>query len=714
MEAHAKSSSAFELTAGILDFNRLRQMVLRRWWLPVLGTLLAIGAGVYYLSKTPKMYLGVAVVQVEQEPQEMMKFQDADRSEDFRSPDLVKTFEQVLSNGSLLLDLVRVNKLDHDPNFAPLRPDNNPYSDSELIERMSSKVSVEVRRGTRLIDIRVEDRDPQQACRLARSLVDEYFKQELQQKLEFTRQASNFLAVEEQRLMANLEKSEQDLARYRGEHQAVSLEEKQNIVVEKLRELNAKVTEAKGKRLALEADIARINKQTGENPGELLQLASVAEVPAVADLRRQINDKEGEFAAIKERYMYKHSKYIEAQSSLQKLKSALDTEVVNAASVISRSYQSARETETKLEDALHEQERLALNLDETAIPYNALLRQAQTNRTLYESVLTRMKETKLGPEAKASNLRVVQTPTVPYHPFKPSRLKILAVSALVGGFVGTALIFLLELTSHTFDTVDQAEGLLGLALLAAIPELKRKKREGTAVVLIAPEDTPQREAFRTLRTTLSTSLKGKETRSYLFTSAVPAEGKSFCAVNFANLLARQGCQTLFIAGDLRRVSDYSAFLKTDGMPGLSDYLASQIPLAQAVYPTSIPNLFLCPAGNRSSEPAGLLAGDRFKELLREALTVFDRIVVDSPPINAVSDCLLMAPHVEAVCLVARARSTPVKAVLRACRALSRAGVTPTGFILNRLSIGLDSQSTFYYYGKEYHDAERPQSPSPGR
>lgn len=700
-------ATAFEPVGGLLDFNRLGQIALRRSWLPLLLALLGIGAGFYYLSKSPKMYQGVAVVQVEQEPRAMMKFQDAGSDQDFRSPDVVKTFEQVLSNGSLLLAVVRANGLDHDPSFAPPRS-GAPYAESELIERMSAKVAVEIRRGTRLIDIRVEDRDPAVAARLAKSLVDEYFRQEIQQKLGLSKGASEFLEAEEARLKKRLEDSEKALAKYRTDNQAVSLEDKQNIVVEKLRELNAKVTEAKGRRLALEADIARINGG-GVKPdaASLLQLASIAELPAVADLRRQINEKEGDFAAVKERYKYKHSRYIEAQSNIQKLREALDTEVGKAANVINLTYQSTRETEAKLQDALHEQEKVALDLDQIAIPYNALLRQTQTDRALYESVLTRMKETRVGQGTALNDLRVVQAPTVPSHPSKPSRLKILLAGALVGGFAGLTLAFVLELLNHTLQTVDQAEGVLGLPLLAAVPEMK-KRRRAAGVALVSADDTPQREAFRTLRTTLTSSLQGKDTRSFLFTSAVPGEGKSFCSANFAATLAKQGCHTLLITADLRRAAEFPAIADLKEKPGLGDCLANNLPLARAVHPTSVQNLFVCGAGARSGEPAGLLASARFSEVLSEALGVFDRVVVDTPPINAVSDALLMAPHVEVVCVVARACATPVNAVLRACRTLARAGVTPVGFVLNRLPLGFGARGAYYYYGEEYHEAERVQ------
>ncbi len=700
------AAAAGSPAVGVLDVNRLLHIVLRRWWLPVLFSLLTLGAGVAYLLTRPTTYSALAVVQVEQQAQRIVNFQDGSHDEDYRSAEVLKTFEQVFESGSLLLRVVKANHLDTNPAFAPPKPNHAPYSDGELIERMSYKVNVEIRRGTRLIDITVTDANPVVACQLAKSMVTEYHNLDMEQKLDVNRNASAFLVSEEDNLKRKLEDSEGKLAAYRAENQAVSLEEKQNIVVEKLRELNQQVTEAKGRRLALESDIAKVNAG-GTKPDQLLQLASINTVPAVADLRRQINEKEGEFAAIKERYMFKHIKYIEAESSLQKLHAALVQEVTAAAAVLNRTYQATLETEKKLEGALHDQEQLSLHLDDIAIPYNALLRESQTNRTLYENVLTRMKQAGVDQGVGSTDLRVVQEPMVPYRPDKQSKAKTLALALAAGLFLGGAAILLLEVFNHTLQTVDQAEQVLGLPLLVAVPEL-RQKGPVAGIPFVGAEQAPQREAFRTLRTTLG-MFKEQETRSFLFTSAVPGEGKSFCSLNFASTLAQGGSHTLLLNADLRRSSDYARVLGARDKPGLSECLSGKTPFSQACHPTNVQNLFLCPAGERSGEPADLLAGKRLGEILREAWQVFDKVVIDSPPINAVSDCLVLAAHVEAVCLVVRSRSTPVNAILRACRTLSLGGITPVGFIINRMSTRLGSKSAYYYYGAEYHEAERQQA-----
>ena len=410
----------------------------RGWWR--LCLLLTVGGGVAYLLHARKIFTAIATVEVEQAAQHAVVFQDQQREEDYRSAEVLKTFEQVLQSGPLLLRVAEVNHLRGSDGFEPKTPGGPPLTDSEVIDRMLAKVTVELRRGTRLIDVSVDDPSPTRAATLARSVVDQYNVLANEQSLEVVQGNNGFLVAEEKRLRENMEKSEAALANYRAENQAVSLEDKQNIVVEKLKNLNQQVTEAKGRRLTLEADYNKLETMGNARPEALLALASIANAPEVADLRRQINAKEAEFAAIKQRYMYKHIKYIEAESNLQKLHAALDIEVSKAADVVRRSYQGAKEAEDKLTQALHDQESEALKLETTSIPYGSLERQAQSDRTLYESVLARLKETGVHQQS-SYDVRLVGAPVVPSRPSKPSRLKILAAAAAAGLLLSAGAIF---------------------------------------------------------------------------------------------------------------------------------------------------------------------------------------------------------------------------------------------------------------------------------
>lgn len=698
-----------------LDFERLLRPLLRRAWVLVLCVILGGAAAAVYVARSPKIYAGHEVVEVAQEAQQVIGFKDT-RPEDYKSSEVLKTIEQTLSAGSLLLRVARVNHLEGNPTFLATRPGGAHYPDAEIIEQMSRKVSVNIRRGTRLIDIMVEDRDPALAAQLARSLVEEYRRQTLDQKQDAQRDANGFLVQEERRLKEKLSASERELADYRQAHRAVSLDEKQNIVVEKLRELSAKVTDAKSRRLQWEADLGKLQPLNARSTQELLTLSSINSAPSVAEVRRQINEKEAAFAAIKERYGPKHIKYIEASQTLQRLNADLATEVGKAAAAATTSYQAAVSAEKSLEDALHEQEKISLELDSLSIPYRALVRQSESDRALYENVLNRMKENGIAQSADPDNLRVIEPANIQSHPIKPSRLRSLALGLIAGGCLGVALALFLEWTNHSLQTVDQAENTLRLTLLAAVPALKRSGVRDWP--LLPKAALAQREAFRGLRTTLDLSNRDKNARCVLFTSAIPGEGKSFCSVNYAAALAQQGRRTLLINADLRRPCGYESVLlgaNAEKLPGLADCLKGDHPLAQTVHPTPVENLFFCPAGSRTDEAAELVSRPRFASMLAEAAGGFETIVVDTPPVNAVTDSLAMAPHAGVVCLVVRPGWAPLKAVLRCIHYLTMAGAAPAGFVFNRLEVGaLGAKSAYYYYGSEYHQPREGRAPaSPG-
>jgi capsular exopolysaccharide synthesis family protein len=229
--------------------------------------------------------------------------------------------------------------------------------------------------------------------------------------------------------------------------------------------------------------------------------------------------------------------------------------------------------------------------------------------------------------------------------------------------------------------------------VSAVP-IGQKAASQTTMPLLAEPHGAVAEAFRTLRTSLSLLGPQSERQIFLFTSAVPGEGKSFCSSNYAVSLAQKGSRTLLIDSDLRLPTIGKIFFDGEAHAGVSDCIAGQCTLSEAIQTTSIENLFVMTAGNRAPNPAELLSGSGFPKMLRELTAQFDYIVIDSAPVNAVSDTLLLVKYVQTTCIVVHAGKTPVKAVLRAKAKLAEAGATPAGFILNRLP---KSSGTGYYY-----------------
>ena len=665
-----------------------------KFWLIALGVIVCLGLATAYIVKTPRIYTAQCVLQVEQSDAKVMgKIEDIN-PEDLKSLESLKTIEGALESRSLLVRIVRVNRLDQsDPDFQA--PSGQPaLTDSDLADLMQRKIDVSLRRGTRLIDIHVDDTNPQRAAKLAKSLVDEYIRQSFEQKGEATRLANETLFKQRDDLKGRLEKSERGLQDYREKFGTMSLEEKQNLTVEKLKELNRQLQEARSQRIKLESDLPTLQKATTLGTEDLLTVESVAKNLAVQDTQKMLTQKEGEFGDLKKRYLELHPKYQQMEGQIADLRGSLERAVRKAATMGVASIEAARDTETKLAEALKEQERQGVELSRNAIPYNVLLRDTQADRALYDTVSTRVREIELSKEIEKSNVRVIQEPDIPNDPSRPKKSRILAIALAAGFILPTLGIFLQQAFNTTLRSVDDGEATLQLPSLAAVPQARGKAAKNPLVLVHQPAGR-EAESFRCLRTSLSLLGGGAGAgKLVLLTSAVPAEGKSYCSANYAVALAQQGLRTLLIDADLRRPGLGKFFPVNREAAGVSEVLTGKTEFADACHHTEVDKLFLMPAGTKGTNPAELLGGENFVQLLRTAAEKFERVVIDTAPINAVSDTLLIIEHVDAIVLVVRARKTPARVLLRALHLLDLANAHPAGFILNRLPARL---ANYYYY-----------------
>ena len=679
-----------------VDFGYLYHLLLSKAWLIILLIVLSLSAAIIYLIRTPKIYESRAVIQVDQEAQKFVNTQNNSSNEEFKSVEELTTIAQTLMSDTVLLRVIKANELDKDPLFAPPKKDGSPYLDSELVGRFMRKVTVGLRRGTRLIDVSVQDTDPKRAQKLAQSMVTEFISQIFDQKFSVSKAANDFLIQEADRLKEKLHKSEQALQQYREDHHAVSLEDKQNITVEKLKELNLKVTQAKSERLKLEADVAIIKQGKANTPEKLLMLPSVAALPVVSELRRELADKESRY---------------KAESQLSGLQESLNRTLVNVGNMVIKSYEAAKNTEAMLTTALQEQEQAALELNKIAIPYNVLEREVESDRALYESILTGMKQTNLNQGlGQKFNIRVIEAPLVSASPVKPRKLMILAL-AILGGFVaGNALVIGIAMADSSIRNVNQVEEVLGLPVLTLVPRSKRRHIDKEPVLTARP-GSHEAEAFRSLRTALSFLGNQKDSKAVLFTSANPGEGKTYCSLNCGAALAQLGLRTLLIDADLRRPNLTKALLAGSRGPGLSACLTGNATFMDCCRPTATENLFILGAGERVSNPAELLASGDLVGLLKEAMLYFDRVVIDSAPVNAVSDTQLIAKEIESVCLVIRAGKTPRRAIVRACGLLERATHNPDAVVLNRVERRSRDDYYFARYASMYVKAQAYRSES---
>jgi polysaccharide biosynthesis transport protein len=566
-------------------------------------------------------------------------------------------------------------------------------SDARLEQILSGKISVRVRPGTRLIDVTAEDANPVVAQKLSRLLVEEFTGSTTESRAQVSRTAHEFLRQEADRLQAALARSEEALQHYKEQNRAVSLEEKQNIIVERLRELSARVTAAKSERLKLEADRTQLQNLVGEPPERLLSLPSVASAAEVIEVRRKISAKEAELGTLGLRYLAAHPKYIEAKSNLLELKTNLEEAVRKAADLVGTQLEAAQTTEAKLEEALRGQESMALELSGTAIPYNTLAREVEANRGLYESLLARLKESDVAQGVSPYAVRIVAPALVPDRPVKPNKRLILMLALCGGCALSGSWVLGLYALDNSVRTVDHAERAFGRPSLGAIPLQRKTRLRDTPHILANKPNSAVAEAFCSLRTTLLFANKAGAPTTTLFASAIPAEGKTFCAINYAVALAQQGFRTLLIDADLRLPNIARAFYGGEQSRGFTDLLAGRCVASDVIFSTEIENLLVLPAGPAAPRPADIVSKADIAGILRAAREGFDRVVIDTAPVHAVSETVCFAPHADAICFVVRAGRTPATVVARALQKLRQSGARVAGIVLN----GLPLKGGYYYH-----------------
>jgi len=674
--------------------QKVFHILLERIRLIALCVAIISGIAAAYCWWAPSLYDAITTVQVNQSANNLLDIQDI-QNQDLNKPDLLQTIATNIPNLTVLRRVVKRLELTPDDLYLPKQPPGY-YTTDALAGYLYNSVFVILVRNTRLIQVIGESRDPRLAQKISVTVVDEYLAQRAEEEAGVSAGSAAILRKQADQLATKLKESEQALQDYKETHEAVSLETTQNITVEELKALSEKMTHATTDRFKLEADYAQVQRIGERDPAKLLSIESIARSLDVLEQKKKVSEQEAEIANFSKRYGPLHPKLIQAKSQLAESREGLNRAILGAAAALGNTYESAKQAGEKYAEALAAQERDALALNKIAIPYNVLQREVESDKALYDAVLKRMKETDTTKDSRAEEIRVVDLATVPAAPAKP-RTKLILALAIVGslGF-GVGLAFLLSMLDSSFKTVDEAEADLGLPAVGALPQAHLPRRIGSLPVIVGAPESDVAEGIRTLRTSLSLLEEETPHSTILFTSAAPGEGKSFCASNYAASLAQQHQRVLLIDADLRVPLVGKMFGLGNKAQGVSDYVEGRARLRDAVRKTEIDGLFILPAGQLVRNPTELLDKPGFGFLIEEAENEFDRVVVDSAPIHAVSDTLLVARHIPSVCLVVQAGKTPKKAVVRALQKLAEANARPLGFILNRLPRRVGNY--FYRYG----------------
>lgn len=603
--------------------------------------------------------------------------------EELRSEVSVNTMVQKLRCRPLLARVLAAEHLAEDPAFRD--PTEKPAPDQAvLLSRLEGMVTTSLRRLTRLVDINVTSRSPELSARIANGIAREFSGLDQIAQSALTRNASTYLDQEAERLKVKVEAEERALQELREQAGSIGVQNSQTYFLPKLQEANVRLGQSRAEASRLQACYEQAVSLTNRIE-ELLNLPLVAREPALNQSRQRLAQVEAEFAACQLRYKARHPKYQQAMRQVEEARTTLHREALKLPGSYHLARNAALTTASNVAAEVKETEAEALRLSAKEVEFKMLSRQVDSDRAMLAAVLNRLAETVVTTDLRAEKLRLIEPAVSPRAPCSPRRALILAAGVLVGLVAGLAIVLGLQTMDRSIQSAEQAEADLGLPVINVIPKLRAAPNAAPRLVTDDQMHPVGAEAFRTLRTALAMLGPAQDRRSVLFTSTAPEEGKTFTSINYAATLAQQGLRTLVVDADLRRpsVEEYLAGAG-EPRPGLTDYLSGRSSLADIAYPLGgYPNLHWVPAGQPVPNPAELLVQDCLRGFLAEALQRFERVVVDTAPVTAVSDTLAIAASCEATVLVIRSRFTPRRHILRVVQMLQQAGAKLCGVVVNQ-------------------------------
>ena len=707
-----------------IDLRDLWRVIVNRRWTIFLITLLfllIVWATVYLMTPT---YRASLTLQIDREDIKVVKIEEVTPVESAGPGlDYYQTQYELLKSRNLAQRVI--DKLDlsnKQPNKSLLsqikgllkewlgigKPDQRMETPSEAAQKEAvlsaflRNLTVDPVRNSRLVKLRYDSSDPQLAATILNALAKAYVDFNLERRFDASSYARNFLQERLQQVKTRLEESEREMVEFATKQGIVNVSgnENQNIVAQRLTEINSGLATAEKQRSAAEAIYRKMLDTRGHG---LSQVLDSKIIQTLKDSKAKLETQYQEKLSL---YKPAYPAMVQLREQIDQLDRQINQEVANIRGAITATYEAAKTEEALLRANLNQSKRDVLELQGRSIQLSILRREVDTNRELYNGLLQRFKEIGAAAGIGTNNISLVDEATPPIFPYKPN-LPLYTLLALgIGLLSGIGLAFLREHFDDTFKQPEDVEKLLGLPVLGIIPWFQQKRRETRPLALVGYDDprSPLAEAYRSLGATLGFSTTSGVPRSLAVTSATIGEGKSTSVLNLGIQFARAGKKVLLIDADLRNPSLHRV-LELNNEVGLTNLLTGdQARSVNIAKPTQIPDLFVIPSGPMSPNPAELLAGSKMADLLALASEKFDQVLVDSPPVMGLADALILGNLCDGMLLSIDMGRTRRDYVRAACKRLRGARVRLVGVILTKIQLRHGSYG--YYHDSSYYGASR--------
>lgn len=719
MESRNRSQTMNNPAVEVIDLTHywhvIRRQAKKIIALSAVVTLLAV---LVALVLTPK-YKATATLLIEAEEAKLLSIEEVYGIGGQSSEYFLTQFE-ILKSRELARRVVEEKGLINNPEFNPYHPANKksfslkemilgesePPTDEEILKRTTDTfwkaIEVSPVRKTQLVKVSVMSESAALAPELANALANAYINSQMEAKVGLTQQAASWLSERLGGLKDKLNESERRLQEYREANNLVDVEGVNTLVAKEIDQITQRLVEARAKRVELEGTYTQLQSLGDTSYENLSSLPSIINNPLVLRLRESETAAELKVSELSKRYGPLHPKMIAAQSDLSAVRDSVHTQMKRIAGSIENDFSVARAKERSLVAAMDDAKSRAKDLNRTEFKHSEYMREVKANRSLYETFFNRVRETTATGDLQTANARVVDPAVIPDFPAKPNKKLIVALAMVVSAMFGVALAFLLDALDATVKNAEDVERKLNSSLLGVVPLIPDQVQAGEwdgALVRAFVEDSDHSftESVRTLRTSLTLAGLEKPVQVMLMTSSVPGEGKTTTSSNLAEAFGQME-KTLLIDADMRRPTVAKKLGLPTGGLGLSSAVAYPDTLDECIQHAEDLGIDVIPAGPVPPNPLELLASKSFRELLETLRGRYQRIIIDSAPMHAVSDALYLSTLVDGVVYVVKADETRDKLIKSGMTRLEDSNARVLGVVLNQIDLHKEARYGGGYAG----------------
>ncbi|KAF0096316.1 MAG: exopolysaccharide tyrosine-protein kinase [Puniceicoccaceae bacterium 5H] len=678
----------------------------RAWWAALIA-LVAAGLLAAYLWSQPRLYQSTTTLLFETAPERVVDIEEVVDNSLRGKEDMILQvhLEQITSRQFMQRVMDSLSEDEKQLLTQPYADEEGHVPSLSSVIRQSSAISHAS--GAPIFRITFRHRSAEGAALLANRYAHKYIDYLDERSDQGNQRAIGFLQEQADELRSKIEESEMKLQQYRQEHNLVSLEENQNIVLERMKELNGAVTKARVAKLAAAAKVSEVENAL-DNDNNLLEIPAISEGSAVDATATKLAQAKAERETLATKYLERHPRMIENQKQIDGLEKMLQTQIKSRVTDLRNQLAEAQEREDKLRTELDAAEQDALKRDKQAIQYNVLRRQIESDQRLFDQLMARLNETNVSSQLSNVDARVVDEAQPAGAPFTPDRNKVIASSAMLFLLILIGIPLAMEAFDNKLKTEWDVGSFLQKSFLGEIPMVKGNNPEKRAKIVLDNENPRAREYFRSIYSQIMLMSEASPPRISVITSTLPGEGKTFVASNLASCFAKHHARTLLIDCDLRRPQINRFFdLKNDAglipwmesgeMPTDAEKLVDD-PLLQVRQVS--PYLHVLRSGGVTQEASELFQSQKFHNLLLRLRDQYDQIIIDTPPVGGFSDALFLASQADETLFVAKHNHVNRRKVKYLLERIDHTPGRVLGVIFNQTKTSRTQQYGFYGFYDE--------------